>query len=270
MTPGVTRGMTTKHVEHVMGTVFSIHVVDDGDWTAAIDQVVADLHWVDETFSTYRPLSQISRLGRRETKLRDCDPAVGEVLGLCADVQAGSNGYFTATIGGALDPSGVVKGWAIQRASDTLTAAGATAHAVNGGGDMQVVGGRFAGQPWRVGIAHPLQPGALATVVTGRDLAVATSGRSERGCHIIDPWTGRPPVGLASITVTGPGITLVDGYATSAYAMGAAARDWIEGMDGYEAFAVTDDGGCWSTTGFVGESGAPADHLHPGRRRGCR
>lgn len=249
--------MTTKHVEYVMGTAFSIHVVDDGDWSTALDQVVADLHWVEEIFSTYRPQSQLSRLGRRETRLRDCDPAVAEILGLCADVRAVSVGYFTATIGGILDPSGVVKGWAIRRASDTLTAAGATAHAVNGGVDLQLVGGRSGGRPWRVGIAHPLQPGALATVVTGRDIAVATSGCSERGCHIVDPWTGRPPVGLASITVTGPGITLVDAYATAAYAMGAAARDWIETLDGYEAFAVTDDGGCWSTTGFAGRLVAP-------------
>lgn len=233
-----------------MGTMFSIHVVDEGDWTGVISHIVAFLHWVDQTFSTYRPDSQISRLGRREMRLSDCDPAVGEVLELCADVREASGGYFTASIGGVLDPSGVVKGWAIEHASDLLSAAGATSHAVNGGGDMQLVGGRADGQPWRVGISHPLQPGALATVVAGSDVAVATSGIAERGCHIVDPWTGRPPTGLASLTVTGPRVALVDAYATAAYAMGAAARDWIDAMDGYQAYAVTSEGGCWTTPGF--------------------
>lgn len=251
--------MTTKHVEHVMGTVFSIHVVDDGDWSAAIDETVQFLHWVDDTFSTYRPGSQISRLGRRELRLRDCDPTVREVLGLCADVGLTSDGHFAAVVGGALDPSGLVKGWAIERASDLLTSAGARSHAVNGGGDMQLVGGRSGLQPWRVGIAQPLRPGALATVVAGRDLAVATSGSAERGCHIVDPWTGRALTGLASITVTGPRITLVDAYATAAYVMGAAARDWIEGLNGYEAFAVTADGDCWSTAGFAAARGEFAE-----------
>ncbi|MDQ3577615.1 MAG: FAD:protein FMN transferase [Actinomycetota bacterium] len=47
------------------------------------------------------------------------------------------------------------------------------------------------------------------------------AGCVERSCHILDPRTGRAPVGLASVTVTGPGITLVDAYATAAYVMGA-------------------------------------------------
>lgn len=50
--------------------------------------------------------------------------------------------------------------------------------------------------------------------------------------------------------MTGPRITLVDAYATAAYAMGDKARAWLDGLDGYEAYAVTDDGGCWSTVVF--------------------
>lgn len=257
--------MTTKHTEHVMGTVFSVHVVDepgkarptalagvsqDGDWQVAIGQVVDFLHLVDQIFSTYRPDSQISRLGRGDLRVRDCDPAVGEVLALCADVQEISDGYFAASIGGALDPSGLVKGWAIERASALLSAAGARSHAVNGGGDMQLMGGASPGTPWRVGIAHPLRSAALATVVEGRDLAIATSGSAERGCHIVDPRTGRAPSGLASITVTGASITRVDAYATAAYAMGTAARDWIEGLDDCEAFAITEEGNSWATPSF--------------------
>lgn len=116
--PGVPTAVLspTRHVEHVMGTVFSIHVADLGDWAVVIADAVTFLHWVDRTFSTYRTDSQISRLHRREMKLRDRDEAVSEVLSLRAD-EAASDGSCNATIGGVLDPSGVVKGWAIERVS---------------------------------------------------------------------------------------------------------------------------------------------------------
>lgn len=239
-----------KHSEAVMGTVFSIHVNDPGRWSTALAEVVDFLHWVDRTFSTYRPDSQLSRLGRRELRRRDCDPAVGEVLDLCAGVMRTTDGYFSAVYGGRLDPTGLVKGWAVERASLLLSAAGASSHGVNGGGDMQLVGGLGEGRAWRIGIAHPTRRGRLATVVTGHDLAVATSGSAERGHHVVDPRTGRPAAGLASVTVTGPSITLADAYATAAYAMGPRARQWLLDLPGYEGFVVDENGAGWATPDF--------------------
>ena len=100
--------------------------------------------------------------------------AIGkEVLAACAEVSALSGGYFTVRPGGRFDPSGYVKGWAIERAAAMLTAAGSAEHSVNGGGDIQCVGDHGPGQPWRVGIADPLRPGSLALLVTGQDFAVA-------------------------------------------------------------------------------------------------
>lgn len=239
-----------KHSEEVMGTVFSVHINDPGDWSGAVSRVVAFLHRVDRIFSTYRPDSQLSRLVRGEIRLRECAPVMAEVLALCTDVTRRSDGYFSARYGGGLDPTGLVKGWAIERASALLTVAGARSHGVNGGGDMQLAGGLGDGQPWRVGIAHPLRPGAMATVVSAYDVAVATSGPAERGDHVLDPYTGRPPRGLASVTVTGPSITYADAYATAAYAMGERARDWLEQLPGYEGFGVTEEGSTWATASF--------------------
>jgi thiamine biosynthesis lipoprotein ApbE len=53
-----------------------------------------------------------------------------------------------------------------------------------------------------------------------RDLAVATSGASERGEHVIDARSGAPPTDLLSATVVGPSLTFADAYATVAFAMG--------------------------------------------------
>ena len=232
-----------------MGTVVSFDVPA---WTAAagddgaLSQVLRWLHWVDATFSPYRAGSDVSRYGRGEVPLSGCVPELAEVLEACAEVSERSGGYFTATPGGHLDPSGYVKGWAIERAASMLTAAGSQEHSVNGGGDVQCAGRRR----WRIGIADPLRRGQLALVVAGRDFAVATSGTAERGAHIVDPHTGRAAAGLASITVVGPGLTLADAYATAAFAMGSRARDWVEGLDGHEAFAITPAGATWQTTGF--------------------
>jgi thiamine biosynthesis lipoprotein len=131
-----------------------------------------------------------------------------------------------------------------------LTTAGSAEHSVNGGGDVQCVGDRGPGQPWRVGIADPLRPGTLALVVTGRDFAVATSGIAERGPHIVNPHTGQAATGLASITMVGSTLAATDAYATAAFAMGPGARDWVESLDGYEAFAITPAGEAWQTSGF--------------------
>ncbi|MDR8407275.1 FAD:protein FMN transferase [Nonomuraea sp. 3-1Str] len=247
----------TRHAEHVMGTVFSFDVRGDGDHRDGIGRAVAWLRHVDAVFSTYRPDSPVSRLGRGEIGLTSCPAEVAEVLALCARVERDSGGYFTAhPPGGRLDPSGLVKGWAIERASDLLTAAGLPRHSVNGGGDVQLGAEPEPGRPWRVGVAAPPTAagrpadGALATVVAGAGLAVATSGTAERGHHIVDPHTGRPATALASITLAGPRLTTVDAYATAAFAMGEAARDWVEDMEDLEALAVTAAGQTWRTSGF--------------------
>ncbi len=234
-----------------MGTVVSFDVAAPfaGDALAA---AVRWLHWVDETFSTYRSGSCVSRLGRGEIAVGDCPPEVAEVLAACATLCAVSGGYFSAWYAGALDPSGYVKGWAIERAAAMLTAAGSASHCVNGGGDVRCVGPRRAGpELWRVGIADPLRRGALCAVVTGRDIAVATSGVAERGAHIIDPVRYRPATELLSVTIVGPDLALADAYATACVAMGDSL-DWLAGLDGYEGFGIRADGSAWETAGFGG------------------
>lgn len=243
-----------RHVEHAMGTVFSFDLRDPVTPSVhrALKEAVAWLHHVDEVFSTYRPDSAISRLGRGEPVPGRCGPEVAEVFALCEEAAAATGGWFTLTPGGRLDPSGMVKGWAVERASRMLYAAGARNTCVNGGGDIQLRGEAAPGTPWRIGIAHPARPGELAAVVTGRDLAVATSGTAERGPHVLHPHTGEPATALASLTLTGPGLTRTDAYATAAFAMGAGARAWVEALDGYEALGIPATGEVWHTSGFPG------------------
>jgi thiamine biosynthesis lipoprotein len=240
-----------RRVEHTMGTVFSFDV-RGGDSVrvgAVLEGAAVWLHHVDEVFSTYRPESQISRLAAGTLALSACSPEVREVLALCEAADRRSDGFFSPGYAGGFDPTGLVKGWAVERAAAMLVSAGAEAVCVNGGGDVQVHGG-----PWRIGVTDPMRAGALATVIhADGELAVATSGPAERGCHILDPHTGRvPAAALASVTVVSRGLTDADAHATAAYAMGDRARAWLESLPATEAFAVAADGTTWCTDGFKG------------------
>ncbi|MFE6054463.1 FAD:protein FMN transferase [Kitasatospora sp. NPDC056446] len=244
-----------------MGTVFSITVRDPGPRTAAaLDRIVRRLHRIDAVFSTYRPDSDISRLGRGELTPDGCDPDVPVVLAACREVAAETDGWFTERPGGRLDPSGWVKGWAVEESADLLRSSGARQYCVSGGGDVQTSGG-----PWRIGVADPRRPGLLAAVLAGRDLAVATSGTAERGAHILDPYTGRPATALASLTLVGApgtGIARTDAWTTAAFAMGPdRALTWAARQPGIEALAVLPDGSKRWTSGLPGHlpAGGPAD-----------
>ncbi|MFE6128705.1 FAD:protein FMN transferase [Streptomyces sp. NPDC056437] len=236
-----------------MGTVFSFDIRREpvAGTAHALADSLAWLHRMDVLFSTYRADSQISRLDRGEITLAACDAEVREILELCEGAARVTDGRFTAYPGGRLDPSAMVKGWAVERVSSTLYDAGAHHHMVNGGGDIQCRGEAAPGRPWRVGIAHPFRRHGLAVVVDGVDLAVATSGSAERGHHIVDPATGRPATELASITLVGRHITEVDALATAAFAMGEAAGEWVRARQGIEAYAVNADGESWWTPGFT-------------------
>ncbi|MFC8066854.1 FAD:protein FMN transferase [Streptomyces sp. NPDC057293] len=229
-----------------MGTVFSFDV-RGGEPTAvraALDEAVAGLHRADEVFSTYRDDSQLSRLARDEVTVDACAPEVAEVLELAAEAERVSDGWFSTRYRGRLDPTGIVKGWAVERAARRIAAAGATGVSVNGGGDVQLLGSPGARRPWRVGVSDPLRPGGLAAVVSAAgaaELAVATSGSAERGAHVVDPRTGRSAVtDLLSVTVVAPRLTWADCWATAAFAMGSReGLGWLESLPGVEGLLIT-------------------------------
>jgi thiamine biosynthesis lipoprotein len=229
-----------------MGTVFSFDVRGGEPLAvqAALREAVAGLHRVNEVFSTYRDDSEVSRLARGELTVGDCAPEVAEVLELGAEAERLSDGWFSLRYEGRLDPTGIVKGWAVERAARRVAESGATGVSVNGGGDVQLLGVPGPERPWRVGVSDPLRPGGLAAVVSTAgttELAVATSGTAERGAHIIDPRTGRSAVtDLVAVTVVAPTVTWADCWATAAFAMGSReGLAWLESLPDVEALLIT-------------------------------
>ena len=222
--------MTERRVEHVMGMPVVVH----GDAAPeAVDEAFAWLRFVDATFSTYRADSEIRRLDSGALALADAHPLVREVLARCERLRARTGGYFDARAAGPLDPSGLVKGWAVDRAAALLTRAGARRFCVNAGGDVVVRGG-----PWRVGVQHPRERDRVAAVLSLTDAAVATSGAYERGEHILDPLTRRPARGALSVTVLGRDLATADAYATAAFAMGERGPAWTAKLRGCGAMTI--------------------------------
>lgn len=246
----VTAPVGTVRVEHVMGMVVSIDVRDliTSPVAAAIEAVVAWLHDVDSRFSTYRNDSEISRFGLGDIGIDELSVDAEEVLRRCIELTDVTGGTFDAFAvpapnGTDLDPSGLVKGWSVERAAGILESGGASNFCINAGGDIAVRGTSQPGQPWRIGIRHPDHVDQLALVLalTG-PVAVATSATYERGAHIIDPATGEPTADIASATVVGPDLGTADAFATAVFVMGEAGVDWIEDQPGYDAYVISHDG----------------------------
>lgn len=238
-------------VEHVMGMPVAVDVRDGEVDPAAVDEVFAWLREVDERFSTYEATSEVSRINRGELALEDAHPDVAAIYARCEELRIETNGYFDVRArSDDPDPSGLVKGWSVARAAEILDAAGARNYAVDAGGDIVVRGGALPATTWRVGIRHPLAGDGLAAVVEATDLAIATSGEYNRGRHVFDPHTRRPPTGVLSVTVVGPDPGTADAYATAAFAMGEAAPKWTARLRGYEAMTILADEQVFSTAGF--------------------
>jgi thiamine biosynthesis lipoprotein len=244
--PGVRR------VEHIMGLPIVVDVRDDCT-VDVLDQLFDWLRWVDATFSTFKDDSAISRLNRGELHREDAHPHVRHVLKRCEELRNETNGYFDMyTPAGSIDPSGLVKGWAVDRAAEILDDAGLQNYAVSAGGDMRVRGRAIPELVWRVGIQHPLETQQVAGVVqTAAELAIATSGAYARGDHVWNPHTGRPPAGILSVTIVGAELATADAYATAAFAMGAQlAPHWTARLEGYEVMTILADETVFKTGEF--------------------
>ncbi len=169
-----------RRAERVMGTVVSLALPEGGARSVVAAAAFAWLHEVDRRFSPFRPDSEVSRLIRGELTEADVADDLREVLDLAEAVRLLSDGAFDIRghrPDGRPDPTGLVKGWAIERAAAILVAGGVRRLALNAGGDVVVRGGRAAGVPWRIGVAHPDGP-ATALVLEADDLAVATLTRA--------------------------------------------------------------------------------------------
>src|SRR5262249_53930474 len=121
------------------------------------------------------------------------------------------------------------------------------------GGDVVVRGGPDPTDDqsaWRVGIAHPWERESVSMVLGLRDFACATSGRYERGDHVLDPRDGTPATGLMAATVIGADLGVADACATALRVLGTGGLSLLANKPGYDAAVVTPDRRVVMTPGF--------------------
>ncbi len=180
---------------------------------------------------------------------------MAEVIALGERAQEESGGAFSLTPNGVFDPTGVVKGWAIERAARHLSVLDETDYCLGAGGDLTCLtrDQTDAAVPWQIGIEDPADPTRLDR--HGADLHRGASPRpatTHRGSHLVDARTGRAPTGVASVTVITNSLTWADIDATAAYAMGTDAAAWLRtrpGRDFSGGVAGRPDDDCLSAGG---------------------
>lgn len=235
----------------LMGMPITVHVVDKNVRQAILDEVYAYFATIDDRFSTYKETSEISAINKHSVKADQYSDEMKEVFWLAEKTKQESLGYFDIVRHGHIDPSGIVKGYAILNASQKLLRAGFQNFFIDAGGDIQVHGKNDEGQPWTVGIRNPFQANEIVKVIQVNDQGVATSGTASRGQHIYNPHKADQAItDIVSITVIGPNIVEADRFATAAFAMGLQGIQFIEARNGLEGYMIDRQGIATMTHGF--------------------
>jgi thiamine biosynthesis lipoprotein len=142
------------------------------------------------------------------------------------------------TPGMELDFDGIVKEYAADRAGSLCLENGVEHAAINLGGDIRIVGPRADGSPWRIGVRHPRRTADVAKSLRLYRGALATSGDYERGMvidgvrygHILNPRTGWPVQGLASVSVVADLCVVAGSASTIAMLREEAGPAWLAGL----------------------------------------
>lgn len=226
----------------------------------AFEKVFDYFTYVDNKFSTYKDDSEISsinksplvKFGISPALLKNASVDMKEIFTLAEQTKKETNGYFDIiNRKGIIDPSGIVKGWAIYNASKIIADLGFNNYFVDAGGDIQAHGKNELGETWKVGIENPFDQGKFVKVVYLDDCGMATSGTYIRGQHIYNPKDKEKNITeIVSLSIIGPNVYEADRFATACFAMGKAGIDFVEKQKGLEGYIIDCNGTATMTSGF--------------------
>jgi thiamine biosynthesis lipoprotein len=236
----------------IMGMPISIEIVSSGIGQKDFDEIFNFFVYVDEKFSTYKPTSETSQINNGLIKEHQYSQDMKEVIKLSNETARETNGFFTTVAKDAsFDPLGLVKGWAIYKASILLEKRGLNNFYIEAGGDIQTKGKNADQEKWSVGIRNPFNRDEVVKIVYLSGQGIATSGTYARGQHIINPLEPNVPITeIVSLTVIGPNVYEADRFATAAFAMGKSGIEFIENLEGFEGYMIDSQGIATYTNGF--------------------
>lgn len=240
-----------KETRLIMGMPIEIEIIGS-DVRSVLETAFTYLVTIDERFSTYKKNSEISRINRGEIESSAWSAEMREIFTLAEKTKKETDGYFdTRHPDGYIDPSGIVKGWAILNTAALIRKAGYEDYFVNAGGDIAMGGRNVEGKDWSIGIRNPFNLNEIVKIVYPRGKGIATSGSYIRGAHIYNPHAPEEKLAdTVSITVIGPDVLEADRFATAAFAMGKSGIAFIESLSGFEGYAIDVRGTATLTNGF--------------------
>jgi len=234
----------------VMGMPAIVNVVDIGVTSEDISEVFSYFHYIDKKFSTYKKESEISQINRGEIKEWDYSDDMKKILKLSEETKKETNGFFDIDYNGIIDPSGLVKGYAVFQGAEILRRKNFKNYYVEIAGDIQIQGKNEKRENWKIGIQNPFDLDEIIKVVKLSNKGIATSGNYIRGTHIYNPKEKGFAEEIAGITVIGPNVYEADRFATAAFAMGEKGIDFLEHLKGFEGYMVKKNKKAILTSGF--------------------
>jgi thiamine biosynthesis lipoprotein len=193
---------------------------------------------------TARPLIELWKSAGKASRM----PAAEEVAAARArsswrGLSLEEGGARKTAPGVEVDVGGIAKGFAIDRAVESMVRAGAAGGLVDVGGDLRVFGKPPSGSAWDVLVQSPSGKGTIArlrlpvgAVCTSGDYARFVEIQGRRLSHIVDPRSGYPAAEVHSATVVGPETMVADVWATALSVLGRAGFSRLP--SGYEAMLV--------------------------------
>lgn len=239
-----------KVTKKIMGMTGVVCIVDSKTKQSDVKEIFTYYAKIDKIFSTYKKTSEVEKINRGKLAKKDYSLEMKKILHMAHQTKKQTGGYFDVWLRGKLDPSGLVKGYAIYNAAKMLSKKGYKNYYVEIGGDIEARGKNSDGKKWRVGVKNPFNPKEVIKIVKVSNKGVATSGNYLRGEHIYNPIKKERANSIASITVIGPNIFEADRFATAAFAMGTSGINFIEKQKNLEGYMVTLDKLATLTSGF--------------------
>jgi len=251
----------------IMGMPIIIEIVDSGVSREVFEKVFTYFKYIDNKFSTFKKNSEISLINQGKLDKKNYSSDMKKVFKLSAETKKQTAGFFDINNGKIIDPSGLVKGWAIYNGGKILKKQGIKNFYISAGGDIEVSGKNNMGEKWAIGIRNPFNVNEIIKVLKVSSGGVATSGIYERGEHVYNPHlelktkegisssaynpkTKNKVSEIVSLTVVGPNIYEADRFATAAFAMGKTGINFIENLKGLEGYMIDQNGLATFTNGF--------------------
>jgi FAD:protein FMN transferase len=240
-----------KENRTIMGMPAIVEIIDQGVTTDDFAEVFDYWISVDERFSVYKKNSEITLYNEGKINEESLSEEMKKVFKLAEETKNKTDGFFDIAHNGKIDPSGLVKGWAIYSASMILRKKGFKNFYVEIAGDIEVAGLNSEDKKWAIGIRNPFNKKENVKVIYLSDQGIATSGTMERGQHIYNPKKPKEIIkDVVSLTVIGPNIYEADRFATACFAMGEKGIYFIEQLPGFEGYLINNNGIATFTSDF--------------------